>query len=312
MTRNIVLTAIVCLLVGLSVQADTISVKLTAPALGLGNDKINHGHSVDPDQPGFYTSSNVGEGSFLKIQTDGLAGLGTPEAPLFVTLTARTHMDTLSGLPAPHDYQAGIITITEEKSDLPDGRKEGLGVKAFEVNGATGLRVIDNDTGRAAIEGSKHVSGGTGPAAFNSGDANGAPHVDEDVTFTFNPDIDVNGRSIEVLLSDYESTDIIDLHIERASGANIDLSFMQTSNTDVFELLGDKLYKVKFSGIAGLGADDIVRSFTIAANDDVPCDPKGTAEHFFITGISAVPEPATLVLLAVGGLLAVARRRRGR
>ena len=59
----------------------------------------------------------------------------------------------------------------------------------------------------------------------------GPPHVDEDVSFLFNPAIDVNGRSIEVLLSEYESMDIIDLHVELASGPDIDLSFLETTDT---------------------------------------------------------------------------------
>jgi len=290
-------------------QAVPVSIKLTAEGLGLGNSDLNSDKTVDPDLPGFFTSPTVDEGSVLYVQTDGLAGPGTVANPRLVTITARTRLDTLSGMPSPSDYQAGVIFISKEDNDLPDGTKEGLGVRAFKVIDATGLREIDSGSGLAKIEGSKHVSGGTGNDTYNSGSPNGAPHVDEAVNFKFNPLFYANAQSVEVLLSEFDSTDIIDLHIDLTSGP-IYLPSLGTSDTNIFEQVGSKLYKLKFSGISGLLPTDLIDNFTICAIDDDPLNPTGTAEHFWITGISAnvIPEPATVALLALGGLVLLRKR----
>ena len=220
-----------------------VSVKLTAPALGLGDGPINAGKTVDNDLPGFITSSVTGEGSILTVLTDGKADHGVSTNPLLVTITAKTYQDVVTNVPDPTDYHAGIIYISEEKDDLPDGRKEGLGVRAFMVHGANGLRMLDlgedaagasllykkpkpEPTGRAFVEGSKHVSGGTDDDPYDPGDPNGPPHVDECVTFDFNPDLSILGQSIVVLLSDFESADIIDLHVELDNGSSYDLSLI--------------------------------------------------------------------------------------
>jgi hypothetical protein len=108
-------------------QADTLDVdiKFTAKGLGFTTDdgvSINHGKTVDPDAPGkMITSSTTGEGSFLYIQTDGLAGSGTALNPLFLTVTGKTHLDNdPADLPGtPHDYQAGVITLSKEDGGTP-------------------------------------------------------------------------------------------------------------------------------------------------------------------------------------------------
>lgn len=295
---------------GLPAQADMVSIKLTSDALGLGTSDINKDNTVDPDVPGFITSTTTGLGSILSIQTDGLAGTGTVANPLLVTVTARTRLDILSGLPSPNDYQAGVIYISNESSDLPDGKNEGLGVRAFTVEeNLLFIREIDTSSGRAKIEGSKHVSGGTDasrdltdPSSFD-----GPPHTDEDVTFNFDPFWLVDAQSVVVLLSVFDPTDVIDLHIELTSGSSIDLAFQGAFNTtSIFEEVGsgDKLWKLKFSGIGGLGSGDLVDNFTIRAIDDNPLDPKGTAEHFWITGLNAefepVPAPGAVILGVIG------------
>ena len=298
-------------------QAVLISIKLTADALGLGSSDINKEGTVDPDMPGFITSPTTGEGSILSIQTDGLAGPGTAANPLFVTVTATTHLDVMTNLPpSPHDYQAGVLFISEEESDLPDGKKEGLGVRAFKVDGLTGRREFDPHTllPLLTIEGSKDVSGGTDNEPYDPSSPNGAPHVDEAVKFDFNKALfNVNAQSVVVHLSKFDPTDIVDLYIVLTSGSTLDFNFMQTTSTSIFERVDptyDKLWKLKFSGLSGLGSGDFVDYFTIRANDDYPQDPSGTAEHFLITGMTAVPEPATVVLLGFGSLSLILRRRR--
>lgn len=272
---------------------------------------------VDPDMSGFFTSSTTGQGSVLNIQTDGLAGPGTATDPLLVTVTARSHLDTLFGLPSLHDYQAGVIFISKESDRTPDGRDEGIGVRAFKVDSPTGLREVDSRSGLAKIEGSKEVSGGTGPDTYDPIKPNGAPHVDEAVNFNFNDSLFyVNAMSVEVLLSKFDPSHKIDLHLDLTSGPDIYLESLQTTDTSIFEQVDpayDKLWKLKFSGISQLRTNDLIDGFEIRVIDDDPSEPRGTAEHFFISGITIdaapVPEPVTVALLGLGCLLLLRRSK---
>ncbi|MBW2624541.1 MAG: hypothetical protein JRD68_16655 [Deltaproteobacteria bacterium] len=143
--------------------------------------------------------------------------------------------------------------------------------------------------------------------------------MDEDVTFDFNPLFSVNANDVEVLLSDFEFSDIIDLSMVLSNGTFADQLFLGPRDflpTDhsVFQLLGDKLYKLKFDGLAGLSDNALVNSFTIRANDDDPDNPRGTAEHFFITGLTAeadspVPIPGAIYLFG-SGLIGLAGLRK--
>ena len=188
--RVVVMTAVVLFLgvVNLA-QGVPVSIKLTADALGLGSSDLNAGSVVDPDQSGFITSPTTGEGSILWVQTDGLAGPGTAMNPLLVTMTAKTRTDVVNGLPASHDYHAGVLYISKESGGTPEGKDEGIGVRAFEVDGPTALRMIDPDTGLPllTIEGSKEISGGTADPDYDPLNPNGAPHVDELFNFDFVP-----------------------------------------------------------------------------------------------------------------------------
>jgi len=203
-----------------------------------------------------------------------------------------------------------VIYLSKESDKLPDGRDEGLGVRAFKV-GTDGLRTIDSETGLALIEGSKEVSGGTGPSAYNVNDPNGPPHVDEDVLFSFDPASYVFGQSIVVTLSKFEATEKIDLTLNLVGGGPLSYLFIGPPGGG-FTDLTEKVYNLSFAGLAGLGADDVVSSFSIRALDNNPIDdPKDTAEHFLITGFRAeVPEPATLVFVSLGAVGLLARRRR--
>ena len=313
-------------------QAVPVSIKLTSDALGLGNSDINKGKTVAPDVPGFITSPTAEQGSILTVQSDGKAGIGTT-VPVLVTITAQTRLDVTEDLPQwPNDYHAGIIFISKEKNDLPDGKKEGLGVRSFKVDETTGLRELDSKkkhkkkgkkkpdkSGLAKIEGSKHVSGGTSDDTYDWRKPNGAPHVDEAVIFDFNPQFYADALSVEVLLSEFDATDVINLHIELTSGSTFDFDFLQTTDTSLFEQVGadkDKLWKLEFSGFSGidqLQTDDLIQNFTLFAVDDDPLNPRGTAEHFWVTGMTIdaelIPEPATICLLAFGAVLLRRRKK---
>jgi len=231
----------------------------------------------------------------------------------------------MNGLPASHDYQAGVIYLTSENNHDPDGKTEGLGVRAFGVN-TSSLRAYGSN-GRAKIEGSRHVSGGTGPNTFFVCDPNGPPHVNEIAYFNFNPGHSgLAAESVRVLLSDFDydaakahKQDKIDLHIELRSGGTVDRLFVGPSNDveGLFEDAGtdpgkDKLWMLNFSALGELLPGDVIASFSISAVDDYPTGPTNTAEHFFITGFTAteMPEPATVSLIAVGLVAMVFGRKR--
>ena len=276
--------------------ADTFSIKLTANALGLGTLNINAGKVVDPDRPGLATSPATGAGSVLGIDAGGLA---SPTAT-FLTVTATSRLDTLTFPPAPfpalNDYRAGILYVSKESTNLPDGRDEGLGVRAFTVVGGSGptsgLRMLDAATGRARIEGSKEVSGGTGAAAYDPASPNGAPHVDEEATFTFDPSVSVGASTVVVVLSKFSEADILDLTVVLGSGT----TFTHSVNAfdPAMEPVGDAkaaLWRLWFARLPEVSPTDSVSSFSIRALDNNPAAPKGTAEHFLISAISGEATP---------------------
>ena len=162
-----------------TVDAADVSILFNSTALGLDGSAINDGGDgsavIDADVSGL-TSGAVGSGigSVLSVQESGLAGPGTVIDPLILTVTAKSHLDT--PIPAWPDWNAGVIYITVDKgSDI--GKDEGLGVRAFTVDPATGQRVLDPITGRARIEGSKEISGGT--ETFDTPEGGGNPLVPE-------------------------------------------------------------------------------------------------------------------------------------
>lgn len=271
-----------------------VSVKLTTEALGLGNADINAASVVSADIPGkIVTSPIIGQASILTIQRSGVAGPGTIFDKLLVTVTARTHLDTTAGLPAAaNDYMAGTIYISNENTSTPDGKDEGLGVRAFTVNTATALRSIDAATGRARQEGSKEVSGGTGPATYTTGNANGAPHVDEDVYFDFAPDANAQAAATQFLLSKFETGDKIDISLLTTTGQTRSATFQGTSNAGLFTVVdaAAKLWLVNVGGIPGVLPTDLVSRVVIRAVDDNPGNPAETAEHFLITGFTTVTD----------------------
>src|SRR6202007_3240044 len=143
----------------------------------------------------------------------------------FLTVTASSRLDTITFPPPPflvlNDYRAGLLYVSKESANLPDGRDAGLGVRAFTVTGGagptSGLRLLDGATHRARIEGSKEVSGGTGAAAYDPASPNGAPHVDEEATFTFDPSLSVGASTVVVVLSKFGEADTLDLTVALGS-----------------------------------------------------------------------------------------------
>ena len=309
-----------CLMASGVVHAIPIEIKFTTDALGFGNSDLNRGGTIDADMPGFFTSPVTGQGSVLQVQSNGLAGFGTATNPLLVTVTAKTHMDVEFDLPSVHDYQAGILYISKEGTKTPDGKDEGLGVRAFTVDSQTACRELDPVTGEPlmTIEGSKDVSGGSDNPSYDSEKPNGPPHVDEAVNFDFNPQLFVEAKSIELFLSKFSAEDVIDVQIKLVSGLYIELESLRAIDTSLFEQIGgskDKLWKFKFSGIDQLGQGGLIDSFSIRANDKSlsGCITTGTSSHLMISGmnvgVNAVPEPATILILGFSSLMLFIKSR---
>lgn len=290
------------LLAGLSMAQRT-SIALTSGKLGLGNVVINGGSTVSPDFAGkMFTSVITGQGSVLKIQRSGFAGMGTGLDPLIATVTASSRMDIMLGLPPNHDQQAGVIYMTADGGG-------GLGVRAFTTNSA-GLRLLSG--GLAKIEGSKEVSGGNGPKTYDPNRPNGSPHVDEAVHFDYEASEQVRANSVEVTLNKFKSSNAVLVTLMTNKGTYEKLAY-STDGAFLQKVGGSKseTWVFRTSGF-GLGAGEVASRLSVRAVNPKPTDiTLGTKEHFLIDGFSyeAVPEPATMAVLGIG-LAAMARRRR--
>jgi hypothetical protein len=323
----------------LATSAHALQIKLTAQGLGLTTDpsvKFNGGSVVDPDLTGFGTSTTTGVGSVITIIDDGtglsgIAGIPSASFPVIVTMTAESRLDNF---PTTDDYRAGVFSLSEQKGN--DGKHpdkgEGLGVRAFTVivGGLdAGLRDIDGGTGRAIIEGSKHVSGGTDlshgpdPTLADLSSPNGADHVDEAVYFDFNPSLmAVDADSFAIRITELEAIkDVMTVVIKRQSGADITLSNIDVTHPAFVEQgSGDKVFDLDFSLIAGLLDDDVLTYVSVRAemNGEIGEDLDKRKSHFFLNGldmtVTPIPEPSTLMLgiLASMGMLLPRRRRKNR
>ena len=328
---HLLLLGAACIL-WLSPPAAGVSITLNSSALGLGGDKINDGDTVDPDVTGsLWTSTNIGEGSVLNIQFSGVAGPGTTGDPLLVMVTARTHTDAIYNLPAaPHDYFAGILYISKDEKDL---KNEGMGVRAFNVDATTGLRLYDSENGRAEIDGSKEISGSDeeknlyfmdGPKPRKN-DPNGPPHEDEAVIFDFTVGASrPSATQMDVLLTKFKrgkDEDGFVLELKLTTGDILDFSsLLGECDAALSEQPDKEVYLLDFGGLAGLDVDDLLDSFTIRSVGDGD----GKKQHFLINGFttfdvpftkspSVVPEPLTMLGCAMGlaSLGAYLRKRRG-
>jgi len=347
--RAMVIGVSVIFLTTITASAAIIEANLTAEGLGLTNDSsvnINKGSVVDADQAGLITSPTIGMGSILTILDNGLAGNPGGNNSLFVTVTANSRTDNF---PDAKDYQAGIIMLTkqENNNNKHADKGEGLGIRAFTViNGpagdaSTGLRQIDGVTGRAKIEGSKHISGGVENDPFDPQNANDAEHVDEIVFFDFNYDqLNVDADSFVVRFSEMDkldgqgrAKDHMNITLTLGDDTLITLSDISIADTDLFSLaaggtLNDKVWDLNFSGIndylgiTALDDTDVLKQITVQSTEAYLKNAQNNQwekSHFFINTMSAdvtdapaIPEPGTLGLILAGGVAMIFRRSKSK
>ena len=326
MAKIAAILLVLVILVGLPAQAEMTSIELTSSALGFGSSEINYAKNdsyVEADRIGLVTSLAPNVGSVLTIQKSGAAGSGTDSDPLLVTVTARSHLDIQTGLPAGYDIHGGVITLTAGGTGSPSN--QGLGVRAFAIDSSTAARYDDGTGNGFRMEGSKEISGGVDftswdefVAANPSPPKNSPPHVDEDVLFNFNNDLyNIAAGSVNVLLtkinagSSHNPFDLaIDLKIDLVGGGLLEATYDPLSGApsglfSVYEEGGTTypdVIKLDF-GALGLGSA-LIDSFTIAARDDSVDPDKGTDEHFLINGfyadVEVVPVPGAVILGAIG------------
>lgn len=333
-------------------SASIVSIGLTTDDLGLGSTEINYAGNdspVEADRPGkLVTSTLPNIGSILYVQTDNLAGQGTPGNPLLATITARSHLAIQTNLPAGYDLYSGVITLSKKSKALKDN---GLGVRAFAID-TSGTATTNSNFGKRYVnpsfsgngyqmEGSKEVSGGYDSFDFDDfvdgndvPPKNSPPHVDEDVTFDINDSqVAVAANSVKVLLTKIKAGPggkdsdpfnlAIDLTINLVGGSIIEKTYDflsdDTGPGGVFNLLAGetKVIEMDFGGDSlGLTSSQLIDSFTIGAREDPADGLKGTDEHFLIHGFSVdantVPEPTTMAIWLLGMLAASINTRRFR
>jgi hypothetical protein len=335
-------------------SATSITLTLTPTALGLGDDggsipTVNYGSEVLDDQSGLRTEAPGVGGSYLEINSSGVAD-DKANGDHLVTITSETHGDNTINVPANSDYYFGVLTLTDQPSGSGSGSRHstfgsessnlgGLGLRAFESIDSNGLRIIGSG-GNAGLGGSKEVSGGTDDDRDFDIDANGAPHVDEIVNFDFDGAYQVEGKSIDIVLTKVKFGNQDDdpnglrvaLQISVLGTGDIlddgscGMSQLDPSGCKVYNTIDDPTIlvtdangnvTVDFDAIAELMSGDIVTMIRISALDDdvQPGNLKGTAEHFLINAVSGeftpTPEPSTALLMGLGlASLASQRRRR--
>jgi hypothetical protein len=332
-------------------SAGSFTLTLTPTALGLktvdtgsgSTTTANYESEILDDQPGLRTGAPGVGGSYLEVNGSMLAD-DKANGDHFVTITSETHGDNTINVPSDSDYHFGVVTLTDQKTPAPGKAPDpknlgGLGLRAFEdVDDTTGLRIIGGG-GNAGIGGSKEVSGGTDFTRDFNDDINGPPHVDELVNFDFDGIHQVDGKSVDIMLTkvkfDNKDDDPKGLRIalqvsvfgggDILNDGNCSMSQLDPGPCKVYDTVNDSTIlitdangnvTIHFDSIIELAEGDILTKIRISALDDDldPDNMKETAEHFLINGLSGeyigTPEPSTGLLMAMGLIAMGIRRRR--
>jgi len=197
-------------------------------------------------------------------------------------MTARTGIDDDAPLVADAPGLTGTVYIDK---DGKGGKLHGAGVQTLDGGG------------------SKGISGGGGDK-------------DEEIIFTYDNAVYVSGVSI--MLGDIEFGDAGEedkddpvIFIQTAGSSTFDVMVSEADILAAFTYVGDRKKKVgmvnfnNFSSTLGLEQDAAMTAFKV----------RETNGHLYVTGASSgsdsqIPEPATMCILACGGIAILQRRRR--
>ena len=202
-------------------------------------------------------------------------------------LTARTGVDETQPTTADATGLAGTIYI--EKADKK-GKLRGAGVQT------------------ASGGGSKGISGGGGDR-------------DEELIFTYDQAVYVN--SVSIMLTDIEFGDLSKSGSKE--GKDDPVIFLQTAGSNSFNITvteSDILGAFSYIGnskdkVGVVNFNNFISSMSLAEDTAlVAFKIRETNGHLYVNGMStgdtAVPEPATMSLLACGGLVLLKRKRRAK
>ncbi|MDP6633741.1 MAG: PEP-CTERM sorting domain-containing protein [Phycisphaerae bacterium] len=199
-------------------------------------------------------------------------------------MTARTGIDETNPLVADATGLAGTVYIDK---DGKGGKPRGTGVQT------------------ASGGGSKGISGGGGDR-------------DEELIFTYDQPVYISGVTIRLGDIEFGAPGVVDkddpvIFLQTVGSPTFNVTLTESDIFAAFSYIGDpgnKYGEVDFNSFitsAGLNQNAGLIAFSV----------RETNGHLYVNGVSSgggnvVPEPATLAVLACGGMVLVRRRRRGK
>ncbi len=147
--------------------------------------------------------------------------------------------------------------------------------------------------------GSKGAGVQTADGGGSKGISGGGGHADEELIFSYDQAVSLDSISIMLRDIDFghgtEDKDDPVIFLQLAGASAFGVTIMETEIIAAFSKTGKKTGMVDFASFTSLSGDTAISGFKVRETND----------HIFVTGGSAgsaVPEPGTLALLAIGSV----------